>query len=73
MLLPPAMLMAVDVHLLVCLWDVGHIFDLQEPALAFGLEYGPSVMYDSGDRKGLVHVRCAWRLGAAERATVTTS
>ncbi len=69
-MLPADTLMAGDYHLAVCLWDVGQIFDLQEPALSFGLEYGPSVMYDSGDRKGLVHVRCAWRLGAAEQAAV---
>ena len=71
-MLPPDTLMAGDYHLAVCLWDVGQIFDLQEPALSFGLEHGPSVMYDSGDRKGLVHVRCAWQLGAAEPAAVTS-
>jgi len=71
-MLPPDTLMAGDYHLAVCLWDVGHIYDLHEPALAFGLEYGPSVLYDTGDRKGLVHVRCAWRLGAAEPAAVAT-
>jgi lipopolysaccharide transport system ATP-binding protein len=70
-MVPPDTLMAGDYHLAVCLWDVGHIFDLAEPALSFGLEYGPSVMYDSGDRKGLVHVRCAWQLGAAEPAAMT--
>ncbi len=71
-MLPADTLMAGDYHLAVCLWDVGQIFDLQEPALSFSLEYGPSVLYDSGDRKGLVHVRCAWRLGAAEPAAVTS-
>jgi hypothetical protein len=71
-MLPAETLMAGDYHLAVCLWDVGHIFDLQEPALSFGLEYGPSVMYDSGDRKGLVHVRCGWQLGVAEGAAVTS-
>ena len=71
-MLPRETLMAGDYHLAVCLWDVGHIFDLQEPALSFGLEYGPSVMYDSGDRKGLVHVRCGWELGAAEPVAVTS-
>ena len=71
-MLPAETLMAGDYHLAVCLWDVGHIFDLQEPALSFGLEYGPSVLYDSGDRKGLVHVRCSWELGVAEGAAVTS-
>jgi len=67
-MLPAETLMAGDYHLALCLWDVGHIFDLQEPALSFGLEHGPSVLYDYGDRKGLVHVRCAWQLGATESA-----
>jgi len=71
-MLPPETLMAGDYHLAVCLRDVGQSFDLQEPALSFSLEYGPSVMYESGDRKGLVQVRCAWRLGAAEPAGVTS-
>jgi lipopolysaccharide transport system ATP-binding protein len=70
--LPADTLLAGDYHLAVCLWDVGQIFDLQEPALSFSLEHGPSVLYDSGDRKGLVHVRCAWQLGAAEPAAVAT-
>ena len=71
-MLPADTLMAGDYHLAVCLWDLGEIFDLQEPALSFGLEHGPSVLYDGGDRKGLVHVRCAWRLGAAAAAAVTS-
>ena len=69
-MLPADTLMAGDYHLAVCLWDVGQIFDLQEPALSFGLEHGPSVLYHSGDRKGLVHVRCAWQVGTAEPVLV---
>lgn len=46
----------------LCIWDSGEIFDLQEPALSFSLEYGSFVLYASGDRKGLVHVRCGWTL-----------
>jgi lipopolysaccharide transport system ATP-binding protein len=71
--LPADTLMAGDYRLAVCLWDVGHIFDLQEPALSFGVEYGPSVMYESGDRKGLVNVRCGWELCAVERAAAVTT
>jgi len=70
-MLPAETLMAGDYHLAVCLWDVAHIFDLQEPALSFALEYGPSLLYSSGDRKGIVHVRCAWRLDVAETVAVT--
>jgi hypothetical protein len=71
-MLPADTLMAGEYHLAVCLWDVGEILDLQEPALSFGLEHGPSVMYDAGDRKGLVHIRCRWRLGAADAVAVTS-
>ncbi len=70
-LVPADTLLAGDYHLAVCLWDVGQIFDLHEPALSFSLERGPSVVYDAGDRKGLVHVRCAWQLGAVEPVLAT--
>ena len=62
-MVPEDTLLAGDYHLAVCLWDAGEIFDLQEPALSFALEHGPSVLYASNDdRKGFVHVRCAWTL-----------
>ena len=64
-MVPADVLLAGDYHLALCLWDSGEIFDLQEPALSFALEYGPSVLYASGDRKGFVHVRCAWTLAPA--------
>jgi lipopolysaccharide transport system ATP-binding protein len=65
-MLPADTLMAGEYHLAVCIWDVAETFDLQEPALSFGVEHGPSVLYDNGDRKGLVHVRCGWRVHARE-------
>jgi lipopolysaccharide transport system ATP-binding protein len=71
-MLPAETLMAGDYHLAVCLWDVSETFDLQEPALSFGVEHGPSVLYDAGDRKGLVHVRCAWQVSAADAVAVTS-
>ena len=65
--MPGDTLLAGDYHLALCIWDAGEIFDLQEPALSFSLEHGPSVLYASGsDRKGFVHVRCSW---AVETAT----
>jgi homopolymeric O-antigen transport system ATP-binding protein len=70
-MLPAETLMAGDYHLAACLWDVAETFDLQEPALSFGVEHGPSVLYDAGDRKGLVHVRCSWQLAAAEAAVLS--
>jgi lipopolysaccharide transport system ATP-binding protein len=69
-MVPEDTLLAGDYHLAVCVWDAGEIFDLQEPALAFALEHGPSVLYASGDyRKGFVHVRCAWTLEPAPSLT----
>ena len=69
-MVPEDTLLAGDYHLAVCLWDAGEIFDLQEPALSFALEHGPSVLYASGDyRKGFVHVRCAWTLEPAPSQT----
>ena len=64
-MVPGDILLAGDYHLALCIWDSGEIFDLQEPALSFSLEYGPSVLYASGDRKGFVHVRCGWTLEPA--------
>jgi lipopolysaccharide transport system ATP-binding protein len=61
-LIPGDTLLAGDYHLALCVWDSssGDIFDLQEPALSFALEFGPSVVYNRGDRKGFVNVPCAW-------------
>jgi len=64
-MVPADVLLAGDYHLALCIWDAGEIFDLQEPALSFSLEHGPSVLYASGDRKGFVHVRCGWTLEPA--------
>ncbi|PYR17058.1 MAG: ABC transporter ATP-binding protein [Acidobacteria bacterium] len=65
-MVPGDTLLAGDYHLAVCLWDAGETLDLQEPALSFALEYGPSVLYASGDnRKGFVNVRCGWTLEPA--------
>ena len=71
-MVPEDTLLAGDYHLAVCVWDAGEIFDLQEPALAFALEHGPSVLYASGDyHKGFVHVRCAWTLEPAPSLTTS--
>ena len=65
-MVPRDTLLAGDYHLSLRLWDAGDTFDLQEPALSFSLEHGPSVLYASGtDRKGFVHVRCAWTVDQA--------
>jgi lipopolysaccharide transport system ATP-binding protein len=65
-MVPADTLLAGDYHLAICVWDAGEIFDLQEPALSFSLEHGPSVLYASGDhRKGLVNIRCGWSLAPA--------
>jgi len=65
-IVPGDTLLAGDYHLALCLWDVGQIFDLQEPALTFSLEHGPSVLYARGsDRKGFVHVPCQWTVAPA--------
>jgi lipopolysaccharide transport system ATP-binding protein len=70
-MLPAETLMAGDYYVAACIWDVAEIFDLQEPALSFGVEHGPSVLYEAGDRKGLVHVRCSWQLAPAEAAVAS--
>ena len=68
-MVPGDTLLAGDYYLALCVWDAGEIFDLQEPALSFSLEHGPSVLYASGgDRKGFVHVRCRWTVDTATPA-----
>ena len=63
--LPPEALLAGDFGLAVCLWNDAEILDLQEPALGFSVEPGPSVLYrSSASRKGHVHIPCAWRVAA---------
>ena len=59
-LLPPETLLAGDYHIAICIWGGGDIYDLQEPALSFAVEPGPSVLYAGHARKGFVHVACAW-------------
>ncbi len=62
-MLPPDILLAGDYHLAICLWDQGQIHDLQEPALSFAVDVGPSILYSIGvQRKGLVNVHCDWEL-----------
>jgi lipopolysaccharide transport system ATP-binding protein len=59
--IPGDVLLVGDYHIALCIWDHAAIFDLQEPALSFTVEHGPSVLYAmSGERKGFVHVACAW-------------
>jgi lipopolysaccharide transport system ATP-binding protein len=64
--LPPQALLAGDFGLAVCLWNDAEILDLQEPALGFSVEPGPSVLYRSTTtRKGHVHIPCAWQVGVS--------
>jgi lipopolysaccharide transport system ATP-binding protein len=59
--IPASVLLAGDYHVALCLWDVADTFDLQEPALSFAVEHGPSALYAmSGERKGFVHIPCSW-------------
>jgi lipopolysaccharide transport system ATP-binding protein len=70
-LVPGDTLLAGDYHLALCVWDSSSsdIFDLQEPALSFSLEYGPSVIYNRGEgRKGFVNIPCAWTVTPAAPA-----
>ena len=65
--IPGHVLLVGDYHVALCLWDHAAIFDLQEPALSFTVEHGPSVVYAmSGERKGFVHVPCAWAVREQE-------
>lgn len=66
--IPGNTLLAGDFHVAVCLWTSGDILDLQEPALSFSVDAGASVLYAAGERKGFVHVPCAWRLDSARVA-----
>ena len=61
--IPPDVLLVGEYHLAVALWDYAEIFDMQEPAVSFAVEHGPSVLYhQTGDRKGFVHVPCTWNV-----------
>jgi lipopolysaccharide transport system ATP-binding protein len=65
--LPAHVLLVGEYHVAICLWDLAGIFDLQEPALSFSVEHGPSPLYaNTVARKGFVHVPCTWTVG--ERA-----
>jgi lipopolysaccharide transport system ATP-binding protein len=60
---PGGVLLAGDFHLAICLWNEREIFDLQEPALTFAVDPGPSHLYVSNpERKGFVHVACRWSI-----------
>ncbi len=64
--IPGDTFLAGDVHVAVCLWDPGGTLDLQEPALTFSIDAGPSLVYrESGTRKGVVQVPCPWTIAAA--------
>ena len=59
--IPGDVLLVGDYHVALCIWDHAAVFDLQEPALSFSVEYGPSVVYALGiERKGFVHIPCSW-------------
>ena len=63
--IPADVLLVGEYHVATCIWDHAEIFDWQEPALSFAIEHGPSVLYAaSADRKGFVHIPCAWTVGA---------
>jgi lipopolysaccharide transport system ATP-binding protein len=65
--IPSDVLLVGEYHVAVCLWDHAEIYDLQEPALSFSVEHGPSILYAAGaDRKGFVHIPCTWAV--AEQA-----
>ena len=63
--IPAHTLLVGDFHLAVCLWNQGAVFDLQEPALSFAVEAGPSPLYRGFERKGVVHVDCPWSIDDA--------
>ena len=63
--IPPNTLLAGEFHLAICLWDSAAVLDLQEPALSFSVDAGASPLYSGGERKGFVHVACAWRIASA--------
>jgi lipopolysaccharide transport system ATP-binding protein len=64
--LPGGAILAGDFHLAVCLWNEREILDLQEPALTFAVDPGPSHLYVSNpERKGFVHVPCRWSVDRA--------
>jgi hypothetical protein len=75
-LVPGDTLLAGDYHLALCVWDSSSsdIFDLQEPALSFSLEFGPSVIYKRGEgRKGFVNIPCGWTVRPAAPAPALTA
>jgi lipopolysaccharide transport system ATP-binding protein len=62
---PANTLLAGEFHLAVCLWNDREIFDLQEPALSFAVDAGPSPLYLRGQsRKGFVNVPCHWSISS---------
>jgi lipopolysaccharide transport system ATP-binding protein len=63
--IPAHTLLVGDFHLAVCVWNQGTVFDLQEPALSFAVEAGPSPLYRGFERKGVVHVDCPWSIDDA--------
>jgi homopolymeric O-antigen transport system ATP-binding protein len=64
---PADVLLPGEYHLAICLWNQAEILDLQEPALSFAVEPGPS-LYAEGSRKGFVHVPARWHVRAASGA-----
>jgi lipopolysaccharide transport system ATP-binding protein len=69
--IPPDALLAGDFHLALCLWNAGAILDLQEPALSFSVDAGRSPLYaENAQRKGYVHVDCAWTVALRVASTV---
>lgn len=64
--IPAHTLLVGDFHLAVCLWNPGAVLDLQEPALSFAVEAGPSPLYRGMQRKGFVHIECPWEIDAPD-------
>jgi len=68
---PGDVLLAADYHVAACLYSDGEILDLQEPAISFTIERGPSALYMTrAHRKGVVHVPCRWSVERAEPVSI---
>jgi lipopolysaccharide transport system ATP-binding protein len=60
---PGDVLLVGEYHLAVSLWDMAEVFDVQEPAVSFAVEHGPSALYARvNERKGFVHIPCTWQV-----------
>ncbi len=66
--IPADALLSGDFLLATCLWNAAEVIELQEPALSFTVDQGPSAVYDSAlERKGFVQQPCRWEFGAVPK------